>query len=71
MYTYTSTTGRESQEYMDDSTNHEPRTTNHEIWNRSTLATKFSMVSEFLTAAAPNDVARFDDTSSAYTLERD
>ncbi|SHP44862.1 Uncharacterised protein [Mycobacteroides abscessus subsp. abscessus] len=52
-------------------TNHEPRTTNHEIWNRSTLATKFSMVSEFLTAAAPNDVARFDDTSSAYTLERD
>lgn len=25
MYTYTSTTGRESQEYMDDSTNHEPR----------------------------------------------
>lgn len=64
MYTYTSTIGRESQEYMDDSTN-------HEIWNRSTLATKFSMVSEFLTAAAPNDVARFDDTSSAYTLERD
>lgn len=62
--TYTSVTGRESQEYMDDSTN-------HEIWTRSTLAAKFPWVSEFLTAAAPNDVARFDDTSGVYTLELD
>lgn len=62
--TYTSVTGRESPEYMDDPTN-------HEIWARSTLAAKFPWVREFLTAAAPNDVARFDDASGAYTLETD
>ncbi|MBF9328428.1 3-octaprenyl-4-hydroxybenzoate carboxy-lyase [Mycobacteroides chelonae] len=61
---YTSVTGCESQEYMDDSTN-------HEIWARSTFAAKFPWVSEFLTAAAPNDIARFDDTSGTYTLEHD
>lgn len=59
---YTSVTGRESQEYMDDSTN-------HEIWARSTFAAKFPWVREFLTVAAPNDIACFEDTSGAYTLE--
>lgn len=62
--TYTSVTGHESQEYMDDAAN-------HEIWTRSSLAARFPWVREFLTVAAPNDVARFDDASGAYTLERD
>lgn len=62
--TYTSVTGRESQEYMDDAAN-------HELWTRSSLAVRFPWVREFLITAAPNDVARFDDTSGAYTLERD
>lgn len=61
---YTSVTGRESQEYMDDAGN-------HAIWSRSSLAAKFPWVRDFLTAAAPNDVARFDDASGAYALERD
>ncbi|MGV0675664.1 3-octaprenyl-4-hydroxybenzoate carboxy-lyase [Mycolicibacterium fortuitum] len=61
---FTSVTGRESQEYMDDAAN-------HEIWTRSSLAAKFPWVHEFLTTAAPNDVARFDDNTGAYTLERD
>ncbi|MGV0740639.1 hypothetical protein ABQF35_30245 [Mycobacterium syngnathidarum] len=61
---FTSVTGRESQEYMDDAAN-------HEIWVRSSLAARFPWVREFLTVAAPNDVARFDDASGAYTLERD
>lgn len=62
--TYTSVTGLESQEYMDDAAN-------HEIWTRSSLAARFPWVREFLTVAAPNDVARFDDASGAYTHERD
>ncbi|OCB56524.1 hypothetical protein A5722_13945 [Mycobacterium vulneris] len=62
--TYTSVTGRESQEYMDDAAN-------HELWTRSSLAARFPWVRDFLTVAAPNDVARFDDASGAYTLERD
>ncbi|CPT03682.1 Uncharacterised protein [Mycobacteroides abscessus] len=61
---FTSVTGRESQEYMDDAAN-------HEIWTRSSLAVRYPWVREFLTAAAPNDVARFDDATGAYTLERD
>ena len=61
---YTSVTGRESQECMDDAAN-------HEIWTRSSLAARFPWVREFLVTAAPNDVACFDDTSGAYTLERD
>lgn len=61
---FASVTGLESQEYMDD-------VANHEIWTRSTLAARFPWVREFLTAAAPNDIARFDDASGAYTLERD
>ncbi|CPR69701.1 hypothetical protein [Mycobacteroides abscessus] len=61
---FTSVTGLESQEYMDDAAN-------HEIWTRSSLAARFPWVRDFLTAAAPNDVARFDDASGAYTLERD
>lgn len=62
--TYTSVTGQESPEYMD-------AVANHEIWARSELAAKFPWVREFLTTAAPNDVARFDDASGTYTLERD
>ncbi|MED5814472.1 3-octaprenyl-4-hydroxybenzoate carboxy-lyase [Mycolicibacterium sp. 050232] len=62
--TCTSVTGRESPEYMDDAAN-------HEIWTRSSLASRFPWVREFLTAAAPNDVARFDDATGAYALERD
>lgn len=61
---FTSVTGRESQEYMDDAAN-------HELWARSSLAARFPWVREFLTAAAPNDVARFDDASGAYALERE
>lgn len=61
---YTSVTGAELAEYMDDATN-------HEIWARSSLAAKFPWVREFLTAAAPNDIARFDDASGTYALERD
>ncbi|KPG26231.1 hypothetical protein [Mycobacteroides immunogenum] len=61
---YTSVTGRESQEYMDDPTN-------HEVTTRSAFAAKFPWIHEFLTTAAPNDIARFDDTSGAYTLEHD
>lgn len=62
--TYTSVTGFESQEYMDDAAN-------HEFWTRSSLAARFPWVGGFLTAATRNDVARFDDASGAYTLERD
>ncbi|WP_396910376.1 3-octaprenyl-4-hydroxybenzoate carboxy-lyase [Mycolicibacterium sp.] len=62
--TYTSVTGFESQEYMEDAAN-------HEFWTRSSLAARFPWVGGFLTAATPNDVARFDDASGAYTLERD
>lgn len=61
---FTSVTGYESPEYMDDAAN-------HKLWARSSLAARFPWVSEFLTVAAPNDVARFDDASGAYTLERD
>lgn len=43
----------------------------HEIWTRSSLAARFPWVHYFLTAAAANDVARFDDASGAYMLERD
>lgn len=61
---FTSVTGHESQAYMDDAAN-------HNLWVRSSLAARFPWVREFLTAAAPNDVARFDDASGTYTLERD
>lgn len=37
----------------------------HKLWARSSLAEKFPWVREFLSAAAPDDTARFYDTSAS------
>ncbi len=59
---FTSVTGLESPEFMDDPDN-------HEIWSRSSLAARFPWVTGFLVGAAPGEVARFDDASGDFVLD--
>jgi hypothetical protein len=59
-----SVTGLESDEYMDDPTN-------HEIWSVDSFVARFPWVADFVREARPGQTALFTDTSSAYVLEDD
>jgi hypothetical protein len=59
-----SVTGLESDEYMDDSAN-------HEIWSVDSFVARFPWVADFVRDARPGQTAFFADASSAYVLEDD
>lgn len=59
-----SVTGLESQEYMDDSAN-------HEVWSVDSFVARFPWVAGFVKDAEPGQTARFTDDTGAYVLEED
>ncbi|AUN38795.1 hypothetical protein [Tsukamurella tyrosinosolvens] len=60
--TFTSTTGRESPEYMADPSN-------REIWGINSYLQDFPWVESFITTAAPGDDAVFTDQSGDFAWE--
>lgn len=57
-----SVVGLESEEYMDDASN-------HEVWSVGHYVEAFPFVTDFLNAARPGQTALFVDQSGAYALE--
>lgn len=59
-----SVTGLESDEYMNDSTN-------HEVWSVDSYLARFPWVASFADQARPGQTALFTDGSGSYVLEDD
>lgn len=59
-----SVTGLESDEYMDDPSN-------HEIWSVDSFVARFPWVANFVREARPGQTALFTDASGRYVLEDD
>ncbi|TDE95086.1 3-octaprenyl-4-hydroxybenzoate carboxy-lyase [Occultella glacieicola] len=59
-----SVTGLESDEYMNDSAN-------HEVWSVDSFVARFPWVAGFVREARPGQTALFTDGSGAYVLEDD
>lgn len=59
-----SVTGLESEEYMDDSAN-------HEVWSVDSFVARFPFVTTFVREALPGQTALFTDDSGTYVLEDD
>nr|WP_201470707.1 suppressor of fused domain protein [Microbacterium hydrocarbonoxydans] len=59
-----SVTGLESQEYMDDSAN-------HEVWSVDSFVARFPWVADFVRDARAGQTGRFTDASGAYVIEAD
>lgn len=59
-----SVTGLESDEYMNDSAN-------HEVWSVDSFLARFPFVANFVRDAKPGQTALFRDASGAYVLEDD
>ena len=57
-----SVTGLESDEYMNDSAN-------HEVWSVDSFLKRFPFVADFVRKAKPGQTALFVDASGAYVLE--
>ena len=59
-----SVTGLESEEYMNDSAN-------HEVWSVDSFVARFPWVADFVREARPGQTGLFTDASGAYALEAD
>lgn len=59
-----SVTGLESEEYMNDSSN-------HEVWSVDSFVARFPWVADFVREAQPGQTGLFTDVSGAYVLEAD
>lgn len=59
-----SVTGLESDQYMNDSSN-------HEVWSTGSFLARYPWVAGFVQAALPGQTALFTDDSGAYVLEED
>lgn len=59
-----SVTGLESEEYMNDSAN-------HEVWSVDSFVARFPWVADFVREARPGQTGLFTDASGAYVLEDD